>query len=163
MEIGSIILASALLLIGLMTGIFFTWSNAVKPGIGKLSDLEYLRALKSMNRAILNNTFKIIFLGAIISVGLLPVFYFNLYSQNVFWLFLFALIIYSIGVFGVTLIGNIPLNELLDKTKLESISLEEIKSLRRTIEIRWNNLNLIRCISSAITFLILVYSTQLIN
>jgi uncharacterized membrane protein len=116
-----------------------------------------------MNRAILNNTFKIIFLGAIISVGLLPVFYFNLYSQNVFWLFLFALIIYSIGVFGVTLIGNIPLNELLDKTKLESISLEEIKSLRRTIEIRWNNLNLIRCISSAITFLILVYSTQLIN
>jgi uncharacterized membrane protein len=163
MEIGSIILASALLLTGLMTGIFFTWSNAVKPGIGKLSDLEYLRALKSMNRAILNNTFKIIFLGAIISVGLLPVFYFNLYSQNVFWLFLFALIIYSIGVFGVTLIGNIPLNELLDKTKLESISLEEIKSLRRTIEIRWNNLNLIRCISSAITFLILVYSTQLIN
>jgi uncharacterized membrane protein len=163
MEIGSIILASALLLIGLMTGIFFTWSNAVKPGIGKLSDLEYLRALKSMNRAILNNTFKIIFLGAIISVGLLPVFYFNLYSQNVFWLFLFALIIYSIGVFGVTLIGNIPLNELLDKTKLESISLEEIKSLRRTIEIRWNNLNLIRCISSAITFLLLVYSTQLIN
>ena len=163
MEIGSIILASALLLIGLMTGIFFTWSNAVKPGIGKLSDLEYLRALKSMNRAILNNTFKIIFLGAIISVGLLPVFYFNLYSQNVFWLFLFALIIYSIGVFGVTLIGNIPLNELLDKTKLESISLEEIKSLRRTIEIRWNNLNLIRCISSAITFLLLVYSTKLIN
>jgi len=163
MEIGSIILASALLLTGLMTGIFFTWSNAVKPGIGKLSDLEYLRALKSMNRAILNNTFKIIFLGAIISVVLLPVLYFNLYSQNVFWLFLFALIIYSIGVFGVTLIGNIPLNELLDKTKLESISLEEIKSLRRTIEIRWNNLNLIRCISSAITFLILVYSTQLIN
>jgi uncharacterized membrane protein len=163
MEIGSIIFASALLLTGLMTGIFFTWSNAVKPGIGKLSDLEYLRALKSMNRAILNNTFKIIFLGAIISVGLLPVLYFNLYSQNVFWLFLFALIIYSIGVFGVTLIGNIPLNELLDKTKLESISLEEIKSLRRTIEIRWNNLNLIRCISSAITFLILVYSTQLIN
>ena len=62
MEIGSIILASALLLTGLMTWIFFTWSNAVKPGIGKLSDLEYLRALKSMNRAILNNTFKIIFL-----------------------------------------------------------------------------------------------------
>ena len=163
MEIEIIILALAIFLTGLMAGIFFTWSNAVKPGIGKLGDIEYLRALQSMNRVILNNAFRIIFLGAIISVGLLPVLYFNLYSQNVFWLFLFALIIYSIGVFGVTLIGNIPLNELLDKTKLESISLEEIKSLRRTIEIRWNNLNLIRCISSAITFLILVYSTQLIN
>jgi uncharacterized membrane protein len=68
----TIILALAILLTGLMAGIFFTWSNAVKPGIGKLSDIEYLRALQSMNRVILNNAFKIIFLGAIIVVALVP-------------------------------------------------------------------------------------------
>ena len=54
MKTETIILAMAILLTGLMAGIFFTWSNAVKPGIGKLSDLEYLRALQSMNRVILN-------------------------------------------------------------------------------------------------------------
>ena len=54
MKTETIILASAILLTGLMAGIFFTWSNAVKPGIGKLSDLEYLRSLQSMNRVILN-------------------------------------------------------------------------------------------------------------
>ena len=111
MKIETIILASAIFLTGLMAGIFFTWSNAVKPGIGKLGDIEYLRALQSMNRVILNNAFRIIFLGAIIAVALVPVFYFNLYPKNIFWLFVFTLVIYWIGVFGVTVSGNIPLNE----------------------------------------------------
>jgi uncharacterized membrane protein len=146
-----------------MAGIFFTWSNAVKPGIGKLSDIEYLRALQSMNRVILNNAFKIIFLGAIIAVALVPVFYFNLYPKNIFWLFVFTLVIYWIGVFGVTVSGNIPLNEILDKTNLESITSEEIKTLRKSIEVKWNNFNLIRCISSGITFILLIVSFLILD
>ena len=163
MKAETIILALAILLTGLMAGIFFTWSNAVKPGIGKLSDIEYLRALQSMNRVILNNAFKIMFLGAIIAVALVPVFYFNLYPKNIFWLFVFTLVIYWIGVFGVTVSGNIPLNEILDKTNLESITSEEIKTLRKSIEVKWNNFNLIRCISSAITFLILIVSFLILD
>ena len=158
MEIEIIILALAIFLTGLMAGIFFTWSNAVKPGIGKLGDIEYLRALQSMNRVILNNAFRIIFLGEIIAVALVPAFYFNLYPKNIFWLFVFTLVIYWIGVFGVTVSGNIPLNEILDKTNLESITLEEIKTLRKSIELKWNNYNLIRCISSGITFILLIVS-----
>ena len=163
MKYETIILALAILLTGLMAGIFFTWSNAVKPGIGKLSDIEYLTALQSMNRVILNNAFKIIFLGAIIVVALVPVFYFNLYPKNIFWLFVFTLVIYWIGVFGVTVSGNIPLNEILDKTNLESITSEEIKTLRKSIEVKWNNFNIIRCISSAITFLILIISFLILD
>lgn len=158
MKIETIILASAIFLTGLMAGIFFTWSNAVKPGIGKLGDIEYLRALQSMNRVILNNAFRIIFLGSIIAVALVPVFYFNLYPKNIFWLFVFTLVIYWTGVFVVTVSGNIPLNDILDKTNLESITLEEIKTLRKSIELKWNNYNLIRCISSGITFILLIVS-----
>ncbi|MDG1346530.1 MAG: DUF1772 domain-containing protein [Crocinitomicaceae bacterium] len=163
MKSETIILALAILLTGLMAGIFFTWSNAVKPGIGKLSDIEYLTALQSMNRVILNNAFKIIFLGAIIAVALVPIFYFNLYPRNIFWLFVFTLIIYWIGVFGVTVSGNIPLNEILDKTNLESITSEEIKILRKSIEVKWNNFNLIRCISSGITFILLIVSFLILD
>ena len=163
MKSETIILALAILLTGLMAGIFFTWSNAVKPGIGKLSDIEYLTALQSMNRVILNNAFKIIFLGAIIAVALVPIFYFNLYPKNIFWLFVFTLVIYWIGVFGVTVSGNIPLNEILDKTNLESITSEEIKILRKSIEVKWNNFNLIRCISSGITFILLIVSFLILD
>jgi uncharacterized membrane protein len=158
MKTQTIILALAILFTGLMAGIFFTWSNAVKPGIGKLSDLEYLKAFQSMNRVILNNAFRLVFAGALIAVALVPVFYFNLYPKNIFWVFLLTLVIYWIGAFGVTILGNIPLNEILDKTNLESISSEEVKELRRSIEVKWNNLNLIRTISSGITFLSLLVS-----
>ena len=158
MKTETIILATAILLTGLMAGIFFTWSNAVKPGIGKLSDLEYLRALQSMNRVILNKAFIGIFLGAVIAVALVPIFHFKLSPDNIFWIFILALVTYWIGVFGITVFGNIPLNEKLDKTNLESISTQKIKVLRRSIEFKWNNLNLIRSISSGITFALLIIS-----
>ena len=163
MKTETIVLATAILFTGLMAGIFFTWSNAVKPGIGKLSDLEYLRALQSMNRVILNNTFRIVFIGSILAVAIVPVFYFNLYPKNIFWLFITAFIIYWVGAFGVTIFGNIPLNEILDKTSLETFSLEELKSLRTSIEVKWNNLNLIRTISSVLTFVLLIFSYTLMN
>lgn len=163
MKTQTIILVSAIFLTGIMAGIFFTWSNAVKPGIGKLSDLEYLNALQSMNRVILNGAFLIVFVGAIIAVALVPLFHFHLYPKNIFWLFICILLIYWIGVFGITVFGNIPLNEILDKTNLESITLEEIKALRSTIENKWNNFNLIRSISSGITFLLLIFSILLSN
>jgi len=163
MKTQTIILVFAIFLTGIMAGIFFTWSNAVKPGIGKLSDLEYLNALQSMNRVILNGAFLIVFVGAIIAVALVPLFHFHLYPKNIFWLFICILLIYWIGVFGVTVFGNIPLNEILDKTNLETITLEEIKTLRSSIENKWNNFNLIRSISSGITFLLLIFSILLSN
>jgi uncharacterized membrane protein len=49
MKTETIILVLAIFSTGLMAGIFFTWSNAVAPGIGKLSDMGYLSALQSMN------------------------------------------------------------------------------------------------------------------
>jgi len=154
----TIVLAFAILLIGIMAGIFFTWSNAVKPGIGKLSDIEYLRALQAMNRVILNKAFIGIFIGAVIAVTLVPIAHFKLFPDNIFWLFIITLATYWIGVFGVTVLGNVPLNELLDEINLESITLEEIKALRTSIEVKWNNLNLIRSISSGITFVLLIIS-----
>ena len=163
MKTETIILGSAILLTGLMAGIFLTWSNTVKPGIGKLVDIEYLRALQSMNRVILNNVFRIVFFGAIISLALIPVFYFNLYPKNIFWLFTLSFIIYLVGVLGVTALGNIPLNEILDKTNLESITSLEIKDLRERIEVKWNNFNLIRSISSLITFTLLVISFLILD
>ena len=158
-----IILILAILFTGLMAGVFFTWSNAVKPGIGKLSDIEYLRAFQSMNRVILNNTFKLLFIGAVLATALVPFFYFHLYPSNIFWLLVSAFIVYWVGAFGTTVFGNIPLNEILDKTTLETLSLEELKSLRTSIELRWNNLNLLRTISSLLTFSLLVFSYTLMN
>ena len=163
MKTETIILATAILLTGLMAGIFFTWSNAVKPGIGKLSDIEYLRSLQSMNRVILNKAFIGIFLGAVIAVALVPIAHFKLFPDNIFWLFILALVTYWIGVFGVTVLGNIPLNELLDKSNLDTMSINELKILRSSIEVKWNNFNLVRSISSGLSFILLIISYLFLN
>ncbi|NLR91741.1 anthrone oxygenase family protein [Flammeovirga agarivorans] len=152
-------LALAMCLTGLMAGIFFTWSNAVKPGIGQLSDLEYLKSFQSMNRVILNPSFKTLFIGAIVSTVIVPICYFNSSQKYIFWFVLIAFLIYWLGVFIITVLGNIPLNEILDKSNLEGMSVKELQHLRVSIERKWNNYNLIRSISSVVTFLLLMTST----
>ena len=163
MKTQTVILVTSIFLTGLMAGIFFTWSNAVKPGIGKLNDVDYLNALQSMNRVILNSAFLIVFVGAIISVALVPVFHFHLYPKNIFWLLILILIIYWVGVFAITVLGNIPLNEILDKRNLSGMNSNDLSLLRNSIEDKWNNFNFIRSISSAISFLLLIISYLLVD
>lgn len=159
MQILSILLAT--LSTGLMAGIFFTWTNAVTPGIGKLNDIEYLSALQSMNRVILNPAFYIVFWGAVLLIPLATALNYRTDPNTIFRLLVSATIIYWLGAFFVTFLGNIPLNNLLDKTNLEGINLEEANNLRKSIEIKWNNFNLIRTITSSISFLLLIISCLL--
>ncbi len=148
---------------GIMSGIFFTWTNAVTPGIGKLTDSGYLNALQSMNRVILNPAFFLIFWGAVLLIPTAAAFNYSSDSDTVFWLLISAATIYWLGSFFVTFLGNIPLNNLLDKTNLEEISLIDANNLRKSIETRWNSFNLIRTITSAISSTLLIISSLLIT
>ena len=163
MKLETNILAVAIVLTGLMAGIFFTWSNAVKPGLGNLRDLEYLRAFQSMNRVILNPSFKAVFIGAIIATGILPVLYRIPFPNIVFYLICTSFLFYWIGVFAVTVLGNIPLNEVLDKSILDTMSINDLKILRSSIEVKWNNFNLVRSISSGLSFILLIISFLFLN
>jgi len=154
-ETKSIMLFIAILLSGLLAGIFFTWTNAVTPGIGKLEDLAYLQVFQHMNRAILNPLFFIIFMGALLFPAT-SAYYYKSNSKLIFRLLIIATTIYFIGVFIVTIIGNLPLNDLIDKSILESLSKTEIIELREKYEMKWNSLHLIRTITSTSTFFILI-------
>ncbi len=160
-ETKSIILFIAILLSGLLAGIFFTWTNAITPGIGKLDDLAYLQVFQHMNRAILNPLFFIIFMGALL-FSVASTYYYKLDSKLIFRMLIIVTVIYFIGVFIVTIIGNLPLNDLIDKSVLESLSKIEIIELREKYEIKWNKLHLIRTITSISAFFILI-AVSIIN
>ena len=156
MKIHTIILLLASLSTGIMAGIFFIWTNAVKPGIGKLNDMGYLSAFQSMNRVILNPTFIGIFIAPVILIPLATFLHFDIFPVYKFWMLLAATLFYWIGTFGVTIRGNIPLNDILDKTNLDNISPEQAKSLRERIENKWNSFNLIRTLTSVCAFILLL-------
>lgn len=138
-----------------MSGIFFTWTNAVKPGIGKLDNITYLNAFKSMNKVILNPLFFIVFILPILTIPISTYLSFDSTKNYVFELLLISSIIYFTGVFLVTVLGNIPINELLDRTDLNKLSQKELDTFRKKIENKWNKFNLVRVLTSFISFLLL--------
>lgn len=148
MKTTEIILILTALFISLMAGLFYAYSCSVIPGLGKLADAEYLRAMQSINREIQNPLFFLCFFGALI---LLPVCLYGNFGQPVppqfFWL-LAAALCYGIGVFGVTVFGNVPLNEALDRFDLTHATALIIRAQRLSFEAKWNWLNHIRTFAS---------------
>ncbi len=142
--------------VGLIAGLFYSYSCSVTLGLNKLPDTQYISAMQSINRAIQNPIFFASFFGALV---LLPICTYLKYSHPVspgFWLLLAATLIYLIGTFGVTVIGNIPLNNSLDKFDLTNASKEAISTQRAAFETKWNNLNTIRTISSILSFILVI-------
>lgn len=139
---------------GLMAGLFYSWSVSVTPGIGRLGDREYLASFQAMNRAIINPVFMLCFLGAAV---MLPIVTFVNRGTPQFTLLLGATICYVVGVFILTFVGNIPLNNALDKLNIASSTDDQLATFRAQFENKWNTLNHIRSIANtaALVFAIL--------
>jgi uncharacterized membrane protein len=61
-----------------------------------------------------------------------------------------------IGTIGVTFFGNVPLNNTLDAVRLNKISVDDLKLTRSAFESSWNNLNLVRTLSSIVALVLLL-------
>lgn len=144
------------LLTGLSAGLCFTWSNSITSGIGKLNDLGYLQSFQQLNRSILNPLFFFIFFGPFF-INIINLYLFKDHSNIIIMLGL-AAVIYFLGVIVITIFGNVPLNELLDKIDLNTLNNIEIKELRMQFELKWNRLHMIRTVASFLSFLILSYT-----
>jgi uncharacterized membrane protein len=149
MKTTDILLIITGLFVSLMAGLFYAYSCSVVPGLGKLGDAEYLRSMQSINREIQNPVFFLCFFGALI---LLPIALYLNFGQPVsprFTWLAAATVAYGIGVFGVTVFGNVPLNEALDKFDIARATAETIRAERQLFESKWNFLNHIRSLASA--------------
>ncbi len=132
----------------LMAGFFYAWSCSVMLGFARLSDREFVAAMQATNRAIQNPIFFAAFFGAPVFLVISTVLHYN--QSPRLWLLFTATVIYITGNFGVTIFGNVPLNNTLDRFNLGTASIEEIALQRANFERRWNNLNTIRTVSSVV-------------
>ncbi|GJQ61897.1 MAG: hypothetical protein SCALA702_09500 [Melioribacteraceae bacterium] len=148
---------------GLMAGLFYAWSISVTPGIGQIDDASYLRAFQSMNRAIINPLFIVVFLGLQILLFFVAYQYYQAESGTQFWLILTAAILYAGGVMLVTGIGNVPLNNTLEALNIPEMNLAEMREFREGFEQRWNRLNNLRTLMSLATFASLIVACLIEN
>ncbi len=156
MTVSNVTLVLAAICTALMAGLFYSYSCSVVPGLKLLADSRYIASMQAINKAIQNPLFFACFFGTLLLLPISAYLNYFEYPHLRFWLLLAAAILYLIGVFGVTAFGNIPLNNGLEKFNLANASAEAV-SLQRTIfERRWNNLNIIRTISSILSLVFVI-------
>ena len=148
-----ILLIFVILQVGITSGLLFIFTFAVNPGLSRLSEEEYFRAMKYINIVILNPIFFLVFMGPLITMPLLT--YMSWDDSNTFILILISAILYLLGVLFITSIKNVPLNN-----KLEKLNLTEFKGVFIWYRKPWNFWHNIRTFFSIISFLMLIiYST----
>lgn len=150
----------AIVTVALSAGLFYAWSISAIPGFRKIPDKSFLVAMQSINRAILNPWFFIIFFGPVFLLSFCTYLQFKIRIDDIFYLVFAATVIYLLGNICVTMFGNVPLNEMLDKVDLNLMNEEGLKSVRSAFEDNWNTLNHIRAFFSVLSFVLLLIAVM---
>ena len=150
-QIQNLSLNTSLILTGLCAGLFYAWSVSVIPGTQKIDNLTYLNTMQSINRAILNPAFFLVFFGSLIALVCSTYFTYSVSTKG-FWFLLIATLTYLIGTVGVTGLGNVPLNNELEVLKTLELSTKEVAEFRQHYELRWNKLHTYRMLFSVLSF-----------
>lgn len=154
----NIILIITATLTALIAGLFYAYSCSVNLGLGRLADREYLTAMQAINKAILNPLFFASFIGTLIMLPICTYLHYRQANDTQFKFLLVATLIYTIATFGVTIFGNVPLNNMLDKFNIITTSPEEISIQRERFEKPWLRLHTIRTIAAAISLILVIIS-----
>lgn len=154
MSFSDIILVITATLTALQAGLFYAWSCSVMLGFARLNDREFVTAMQATNRAILNPVFFVSFFGAPVFLIISTIFHY--YQPHRFWFLLAATVVFLGGTFGVTMFGNVPLNNRLDRFDLKAATEEQIALQRKNFERPWNNLNAVRAVSSTISVILVI-------
>ena len=146
MELFQLIIAFATLLCALVAGFLLAFTIVVMPGIQNLSDHDFLKAFKVIDRVIQNNqpVFMFVWGGSVLVLIISAWMSFSRLEGAELALIIGATAIYLIGVQLPTAIINVPLNNQLQAQNLESHSEAELKEARQKFEPRWIRWNSIR-------------------
>ena len=139
MDVLDISLIFSILSCSLVGGFIFTYAIVVMPGLSKLNDKDFLRAFQVTDAVIQNKQplFMFTWIGSI--VAMLTTILVSLVSVGLpeTWLILLIGVTYLLGVQGITVAIHIPLNNHIQKVKIEELNDENLANERLKFETRW--------------------------
>jgi uncharacterized membrane protein len=158
MSIHDLLLITATLLCGLTTGLLFAFTVVVMPGIRTLPDREFLRAFKVMDRIIQNNEplFLLVWAGSVVALIAAGIMNFSVVAGTARLLLIGAVAVYLLGVQLPTFVVNVPLNNRLQATELDTFDATELQQARTAFEPRWVFWNRFRTAFGVITVVFLL-------
>ena len=144
----------ALISAGIMAGIYFTFSVFAMRSFAELGDEAGARAMQVLNRVIVQTAFLPLFFASTISCAALVVLGLMGHAGT----FVIAgSAAYVLGMFAVTVAGNVPLNNRLDAVDAAS---EQGRALWRDYLVRWTRFNHVRTVSSTAAMALLAAGMQ---
>ncbi|MES2111044.1 MAG: anthrone oxygenase family protein [Bacteroidota bacterium] len=153
-----LILLSTAIATALIAGLFYAYTCSVNTGLGRLPGRDYLAAMQAINRAILNPLFFASFMGALLLLPVSAWLNFNDDTRLRFTLLCAAAILYLAGVFGVTIFGNVPLNDVLARIDLKSLSPAQVAEQRNAFEKPWLIYHNVRTVAAVICLALVILS-----
>ena len=124
---------------GLLSGLYFAFDVSTRKSFAYLPDDQYVEVFAGINQAILNPRFLSVFALAPLASVLLAI------LVPTRWTLLAATA--SLVALGITVAGNVPLNNYLDNALRSQVAVSEI---RANFESRWNSLNAARCLAQTV-------------
>ncbi len=133
---------------GVMGGLFFAFSTFIMRALGRLPPAQGVAAMNAINAAILTPLFALVFFGtplacaALIVHGLM-----DGSAPGTAWLIAGGAV-HIVGSFAVTLLFNVPLNNVLAATDPESADGAAVWSRYRSVWTSWNHLRTVACLAA---------------
>jgi uncharacterized membrane protein len=139
----AVALVAATVTVGLMAGVFFAYTVAVMPGLGRTDDRTFVGAFQQIDHAIVRPVFLLTFLGALLLTGVAAGVHIG-EPERLPWI-VAAFLLYLIG-FVLTMRVNVPLNDAI-KAAGDPDRIGDLAGVRaRFDEARWRRSNLVRTV-----------------
>lgn len=136
-----IVLIVTTILLGLISGLFYTFSVSVMRSLRGVDDKTFVNVMQRINRDIQNGKFAVSFMGSLLFLVLSLVLFIGV-DTAVLVPIIIGLVFYIV-CFGVTLGINVPMNIRLDR-KGPPERIADLAGARQEFEARWTKFNTVR-------------------
>jgi uncharacterized membrane protein len=138
---------------GLIGGVFFGFSTFVMRALTRLPAPAACGAMQSINRAVITPLFLIPFLGTAACCGVLTALSLRHLGQPASAYRLAACALYLLGTFATTMLGNVPLNNTLEKFDPDSADAAVYWPTYACRWTRWNHLRTAAAVAALAGFI----------
>jgi|SRR5688572_7351789 len=139
---------------GLIAGVFYAFSTFVMRALAKLPPREGIAAMQAINIVVINPAFLGVFIGTAIISAIATILALVRWESPRSIYVVVAAVCYIVGTFGVTMFGNVPLNDELARVRPDdAIAAQVWKDYVRRWT-RWNHLRTASALLAAILFIL---------
>ncbi len=131
---------------GLMAGVYFAFSGFILRAFGSMGPERAVDAMNAINMHILSSVFMPLFFGSTLVALLLVVAGVWSWGDSASTFAIVGGLTYLLGMFGVTALFNVPLNEALSRVSGNSEDAQGAWAAYSERWARWNSLRGVACV-----------------